>query len=41
MTKKGFTVKAKLPEKEPNENEFDLQAAKEMVRGNEVGGDGG
>ena len=36
MTKKGFTVKAKLPEKEPNENEFDLQAAKEMVRGKTV-----
>lgn len=29
---KGFTVKAKLPEKSANEAEFDLQKAKEMIR---------
>ena len=34
--KKGFTVKAKLPERTPNEAEFNIEAAKEMVRGKKI-----
>jgi len=33
---KGFTVKAKLPEKEANENENFIQEAKEMIRGKTI-----
>lgn len=32
MAKKGFTVKAKLPERAATEGEFDLQSAKELIR---------
>ena len=36
MSKKGFTVKAKLPERPSNENEFDISAAKEAIRGKTI-----
>jgi hypothetical protein len=33
---KGFTVKAAAPEAKPLEDEFDLQAAKELIRGKTI-----
>jgi len=33
---KGFTVKAAAPEAKPLEDEFDLQAAKELIKGKTI-----